>query len=134
MRFQHTQEQDDNAIIDMTPLIDIVFILLIFFILTASFQQQNTINIDRPQSTTNDSSDVVKLMVTIDKEGQISLDQGPIKLTDLSAYVKAKVSSTGSSSAVIQVDKDVTSDRLITVIDKIRIAGVANVAVATDKI
>ncbi|NQZ49232.1 MAG: biopolymer transporter ExbD [Moritella sp.] len=134
MRFQHTQEQDDNAIIDMTPLIDIVFILLIFFILTASFQQQNTINIDRPQSTTNDSSDVVKLMVTIDKEGQISLDQGPIKLTDLSAYVKAKVSLTGSSSAVIQVDKDVTSDRLITVIDKIRIAGVANVAVATDKI
>lgn len=70
MRFQHTQEQDDNAIIDMTPLIDIVFILLIFFILTASFQQQNTINIDRPQSTTNDSSDVVKLMVTIDKEGK----------------------------------------------------------------
>ena len=134
MRFQHTQEQDDNAIIDMTPLIDIVFILLIFFILTASFQQQNTINIDRPQSTTNDSSDVVKLMVTIDKEGQISLDKGPIKLTDLSAYVKAKVSSTGGSSAVIQVDKDVTSDRLITVIDKIRIAGVANVAVATDKI
>lgn len=133
MRYRHSSVEEGNATIDMTPLIDVVFILLIFFILTASFQQQNSLNIERPQSTVNDADDRVSLVVTVDKSGTIWLDNKNIKLALLTARIKERVAGSGASSAVIQVDKQVQSGRLIEVVDKIRIGGVDNVAIATEQ-
>lgn len=133
MRYRHSSVEEGNATIDMTPLIDVVFILLIFFILTASFQQQNSLKIERPQSTVNDADDRVSLVVTVDKSGTIWLDNKNIKLALLTARIKERVAGSGASSAVIQVDKQVQSGRLIEVVDKIRIGGVDNVAIATEQ-
>ncbi len=133
MRYRHSSVEEGNATIDMTPLIDVVFILLIFFILTASFQQQSSLNIERPLSAVNDADDRVSLVVTVDKSGTIWLDNKNTKLALLTARIKERVAGSGASSAVIQVDKQVQSGRLIEVVDKIRIAGVDNVAIATEQ-
>ncbi|AGH82350.1 TonB system transport protein ExbD2 [Psychromonas sp. CNPT3] len=131
MRFGHSNDLTDQANIDMTPLVDIVFILLIFFILSASFQKQNQIKIDRPQSQISDSVTSLVLMVSIDKQNIIWMDKEQIKASSLTSKIKQKAKNSNNLSVVIHVDKQVSSGNLIEVIDKIRIAGVNNVAVAT---
>ncbi|MDA0149958.1 MULTISPECIES: ExbD/TolR family protein [Vibrio] len=132
MRYRHSGDGGEQANVDMTPLIDVVFILLIFFILSASFQQQNQIKVERPNSQVTDAISSVSVMVTIDDQGQVWLDNQNVEVSMLTARVKQKASQANNVSVVIDVDKSVDSGRLIQVIDKVRIAGVNNVAVATE--
>lgn len=132
MRFRHNDASADQANVDMTPLIDVVFILLIFFILSASFQQQNQIRVERPSSQVTDSISSVSITVSVDEQGQIWLDNQAIEVAMLTTRVKQKSAQASNVSVVIDVDKSVDSGRLIQVIDKVRIAGVNNVAVATE--
>lgn len=132
MRYRHSGDGGEQANVDMTPLIDVVFILLIFFILSASFQQQNQIKVERPNSQVTDAISSVSVMVTIDEQGQVWLDNQNVEVSMLTARVKQKASQANNVSVVIDVDKSVDSGRLIQVIDKVRIAGVNNVAVATE--
>ncbi|MGF1909521.1 biopolymer transporter ExbD [Vibrio kasasachensis] len=132
MRFRHNDASAEQASVDMTPLIDVVFILLIFFILSASFQQQNQIRVERPSSQVTDSISSVSITVSVDDQGQIWLDNQAIEVAMLTTRVKQKSAQASNVSVVIDVDKSVDSGRLIQVIDKVRIAGVNNVAVATE--
>lgn len=132
MRFRHSEDSSEQANVDMTPLIDVVFILLIFFILSASFQQQNQIKVERPNSQVTDTISSVSVTVSVDQQGQIWLDNQAVEVAMLTSRVKQKVAQANNVSVVIDVDKSVDSGRLIQVIDKVRIAGVNNVAVATE--
>lgn len=132
MRFRHNDESGEQANVDMTPLIDVVFILLIFFILSASFQQQNQIKVERPNSQVTDSISNVSITVSVDEQGQIWFDNQPVEVELLTSRVKQKAAQASNVSVVIDVDKSVDSGRLIQVVDKVRIAGVNNVAVATE--
>ena len=132
MRFRHNDESGEQANVDMTPLIDVVFILLIFFILSASFQQQSQIKVERPNSQVTDSISNVSITVSVDEQGQIWFDNQPVEVELLTSRVKQKAAQASNVSVVIDVDKSVDSGRLIQVVDKVRIAGVNNVAVATE--
>ncbi|AWA99754.1 biopolymer transporter ExbD [Vibrio harveyi] len=132
MRFRHNDESGEQANVDMTPLIDVVFILLIFFILSASFQQQNQIKVERPNSQVTDSISNVSITVSVDEQGQIWFDNQPVEVELLTSRVKQKAAQASNVSVVIDVDKSIDSGRLIQVVDKVRIAGVNNVAVATE--
>lgn len=132
MRFRHSEESSEQANVDMTPLIDVVFILLIFFILSASFQQQNQIKVERPNSQITDSLSSVSVTVSVDEQGQIWLDNQAVEVAMLTSRIKQKFTQANNVSVVIDVDKSVNSGRLIQIIDKVRIAGVNNVAVATE--
>ncbi|MET2955256.1 biopolymer transporter ExbD [Vibrio harveyi] len=132
MRFRHNDESGEQPNVDMTPLIDVVFILLIFFILSASFQQQNQIKVERPNSQVTDSISNVSITVSVDEQGQIWFDNQPVEVELLTSRVKQKAAQASNVSVVIDVDKSVDSGRLIQVVDKVRIAGVNNVAVATE--
>lgn len=131
MQFKYNDEAESDANVDMTPLIDVVFILLIFFILSASFQQSQTLNIDRPSAQVQDNTDNTALMVSIDSNNTIWFQQQIVVASQLQKQIKQARLNGGQSSAIIDVDKSVDSGKLIEVIDKIRIAGVDNVAVAT---
>ncbi len=132
MRFRHNDESGEQPNVDMTPLIDVVFILLIFFILSASFQQQSQIKVERPNSQVTDSISNVSITVSVDEQGQIWFDNQPVEVELLTSHVKQKAAQASNVSVVIDVDKSVDSGRLIQVVDKVRIAGVNNVAVATE--
>ncbi|MFZ3532200.1 biopolymer transporter ExbD [Vibrio harveyi] len=132
MRFRHNDESGEQPNVDMTPLIDVVFILLIFFILSASFQQQSQIKVERPNSQVTDSISNVSITVSVDEQGQIWFDNQPVEVELLTSRVKQKAAQASNVSVVIDVDKSVDSGRLIQVVDKVRIAGVNNVAVATE--
>lgn len=132
MRFRHSEDSSEQSNVDMTPLIDVVFILLIFFILSASFQQQNQIKVERPNSQITDTISSISVTVSVDQQGQIWLDNQAVEVAMLTSRIKQKVAQANNVSVVIDVDKSVDSGRLIQVIDKVRIAGVNNVAVATE--
>ena len=131
MRFRHRAESDREAGIDMTPLIDIVFIMLIFFVLTASFENQQTIAVDRPSANTADRSEKKgALIVSIDASGMIWFENRNVAKSELTALIRYAMGSQ-TMTAVVNADKKVESGLLIEVVDRIRMAGVGNVAIAT---
>ena len=107
MRFEHRDGRERDAGIDMTPMMDIVFIMLIFFVLTASFTQTQTLDVERPSTASHDKSAPEALVVSVDRSNIIWFDGR-------------------------QVGKEEVTGLLIEVIDQIRLGGVANVAVATN--
>lgn len=130
MRSRFSNQQRDAVSLDLTPMIDMVFILLIFFLVTASFSKMNAIDIQRPDGATNDLSGSVSLVVAVDAENGIWLEGEPVDISQVRSQVKS-LSSSDHTSVVINADKTVNTGRLIAVLDQIRLAGVDNVAVAT---
>lgn len=131
MKFHHPEDGTQQAGIDMTPMMDIIFILLIFFVLSASFTQSQSLAVDRPSSLTKDKSVAESLVVTIDRHGVIWMDRRALAPGELTAAVRG-ASSGKTQNAVIHADRHVSSGLLIEVVDKIRLGGIVNVAVATE--
>ena len=128
MRFNRTPPSVVR--VDLTPMIDMVFILLIFFLVTASFNKLSAIDINRPDGVTNDVQGAVSLVVAIDKQNGVWLDGEPIAINALRQRVKL-LSSSDHTAVLINADRAVNTGRLIEVLDQVRLAGVDNVAVAT---
>jgi len=131
MKIKSFVTADESAHVDLTPLIDVVFILLIFFILSATFQQDSSIPVDRPSANSALQSENQSLSVTIDENGQLWFKEARVTLTKLKTLASIQVQAGPGSNAVIKADKQVPTGKLIEVIDGLRLAGVANVAVAT---
>ncbi|SGZ10828.1 Biopolymer transport protein ExbD/TolR [Moritella viscosa] len=131
MRHYHSLITPEKPDINMTPLIDIVFILLIFFLVSASFNNINNIDIKRPDSTVSDTKSAAHIVVSIDPKNNIWIKQKKIDVRLLKSEIKAQVLQHKQLSVVINADLTVTTGRLIDVLDQIRLAGVSNVAVAT---
>lgn len=124
---------DERVSLDLTPLIDIVFILLIFFLVTASFTKLNGVAVERPESSTNDLRSPQALVVSLDADGVIWLDRKPVALNQVRQRVAAAISGQGMDAAVINADRRVASGPLLELIDQVRLGGVAHVAVATEQ-
>jgi len=131
MKIKNYIDSDDNAQVDLTPLIDVVFILLIFFVLSASFNQEKIIPVERPSARSSQEQAVQSLQVNVDQKGVIWLDKEQLSKSQLRQAVHMRLSSLSSLNAVLNADKAVTTGRLIEIIDTLRIAGINDVAVAT---
>lgn len=131
MRHFHSLAEQDKPDINMTPLIDIVFILLIFFLVSASFNNIDSIDIKRPDSTVSDTKGAVNIIVSIDPKNNVWIKQRQIDVHFLKSEIKSQVIQHEQLSVVINADLSVTAGKLIEVLDQIRLAGVSNVAVAT---
>jgi len=129
MRSRFSRNNSDALTVDLTPMIDMVFILLIFFLVTASFNKMNAIDIQRPDGATNDLQGAVSLVVSIDAENGVWIEGEPVDIRKLRSRVK--VLRGEHTSVMLNADRSVDTGRLIEVLDQVRLAGVDNVAVAT---
>jgi len=132
MRTRFSRNNSDALTVDLTPMIDMVFILLIFFLVTASFNKMNAIDIQRPDGATNDMQGAVSLVVSIDAENGVWIEGEPVDIRKLRSRVKT-LSGGDHTSVMLNADRSVDTGRLIEVLDQVRLAGVDNVAVATAK-
>jgi len=132
MRTRFSRNNSDALTVDLTPMIDMVFILLIFFLVTASFNKMNAIDIQRPDGATNDMQGAVSLVVSIDAENGVWIEGEPVDIRKLRSRVKT-LSGGEHTSVMLNADRSVDTGRLIEVLDQVRLAGVDNVAVATAK-
>jgi len=132
MRFQR-RRNDDGDDIDISPLIDMVFILLIFFMVSTTFVKDQEIDVERPGAQSAQQASTKALRVYIDKESRVHVDGNPVKSWMLQSRVKQLLGSGDSGQVLVVVDRRVSSDKLLEVVDQCRLAGADHVGVATKK-
>jgi biopolymer transport protein ExbD len=117
--------------IQMTPLIDMVFILLIFFVVTTSFVSETGLDIRRPQSSSSETLPHENIPVAIGADGRITADGRRIGLLSIRPFLQKRLRTQPGLAVVLVADKAVSVDRVVRVMDEVRSAGINEVALAT---
>lgn len=119
--------------IDISPLIDMVFILLIFFMVSSTFTKDMQLELNRPgaSSASKSSSKVIRLY--IDKFSDIYLDGQPIKVWAIQGKLRDLLRVSTEKSVLVVTDLGVTADKLVEVVDQCRLSGAKDVGVATER-
>ena len=116
--------------LDMAPLIDMVFILLIFFLVTTSFVKETGVEVNRPAASTAVSKENVTILVGITKKDQIYIDNKEIDLRAVRINVERAMAEKPDGSVVIVADKNSNTGTAINVMDECRLAGAKDVSLA----
>ncbi|NPV38259.1 MAG: biopolymer transporter ExbD [Brevinematales bacterium] len=117
--------------INMTPVIDIVFQLLTFFMLTSTFIKSSAINVDLPASKTSDAQPVREVTVVLYRDGKITVNNQPVQKENLRSFVAQYAKEDSELVVTVQGDKRVDYGLLIEVMDAVRQAGVKRLSLAT---
>ena len=116
--------------LNMAPLIDMVFILLIFFVVTTSFVSETGLRIQRPQSSSSEALARESIPVAVNANGRIAVDGRRTALFSIRPLLQSKLRSRPGLAVVIVADKAVSVDRVVRVMDEVRGAGVTQIALA----
>ncbi|MCW8834496.1 MAG: biopolymer transporter ExbD [Colwellia sp.] len=127
------QAQEEKEEIDMTPMLDVVFILLIFFIVTASFVKEAGIDVNRPEAATAVKKERANILVAISDKGDIWINKRKVDIRSVQANIERLKAENPQGTVVIQADKKATTDTLIKVMDSARAAGVFDVSIAAQE-
>ncbi|MEK9766457.1 MAG: biopolymer transporter ExbD [Thalassolituus sp.] len=114
----------------MTPMLDIVFIMLIFFIVTTSFVKESGVTVNRPTASTAESKEGSSILVAIRANGEIWIDKRAIDMRAVRANVERLKVESPEGAVVIQADEYAPTGLLVKVMDQIRLAGIDNISVA----
>ena len=121
-----------NIEINVAPLIDIVFLLLIFFMLTSEFTDFKTIDMISPnQSSTSIQKNDLPIIINLSEDGLVEIDKIEIKLEDLSETIQMKLMNSKNKKIVISTLNKTKINNLIIVVDTIRSLGIENIALIT---
>lgn len=125
---------DDSDEINLTPMLDVVFIMLIFFIVTASFIKESGIDVNRPDAPVTESKpEDANILVVINANDEIWIDRRMIDPRALRANIQRLHAEHPLGSVVIQANKKSTNKMLVTVMDSSRSAGVYNISIADQR-
>jgi biopolymer transport protein ExbD len=132
---QHFQNlmDEEEATIDMTPMLDVVFIMLIFFIVTASFVKEAGIDVNRPEAATAVKKDRANILVAISDKGDIWINKRKVDVRAVQANIERLYAENPQGTVVIQADRKSTTDVLIKVMDAARAAGIEDVSIAAQE-
>jgi biopolymer transport protein ExbD len=131
MSKRKSSSDDDTGAIDLTPMLDVVFIMLIFFIVTANFIKEPGVEIERPDATTADLKNA-KILVAIDKDNKVWIDKNEIELNFVKDQLELMVAENPKSPVIIQADAKSNIKTLNFVAQQTREAGVADISIAAD--
>ena len=123
---------DDESEVNITPLIDIVFIMLIFFIVTATFVKEAGIDVNKPDAPTAEVKKKSNILIAIDANNSIWLDRRKIDIRSVVPNIKRLRAENPQGSVVIQADEESKNKMLVEVMDAVRQAGVYNIALAAE--
>jgi biopolymer transport protein ExbD len=128
---RYREKKSTEAVIDMTPMIDMVFILLIFFMVSTTFVKDMQIDIERPGAATQTVSSTKAVRLYIDQAGEVYLDGQPVRVWVIASRVRDLLAGQTSKSVLVVTDEGVPAGRLVEVVDQARQAGAEDVGVAT---
>lgn len=131
MRQRKKSETTDQ--IDISPLIDMVFILLIFFMVSTTFVKDMKLNLDRPGASMATAASSKSIRVYVDKSQNVYLEGARVRIWTLQSKLREVFQSKANKSVLVVIDKKVPSERLIQVVDYCKLAGAKDVGVATEK-
>jgi biopolymer transport protein ExbD len=124
-------EEEENEI-NLTPMLDVVFIMLIFFIVTASFIKEAGIQVERPDAPTAERQEDAAILIAISPNDEIWIDRRETDPRAVRGVIERLHAENPKGSIVIQADEESTNEMLVIVMEAAKQAGVVNVAIATD--
>ncbi|MEE8261026.1 MAG: biopolymer transporter ExbD [Gammaproteobacteria bacterium] len=133
MRRTHTEEQSTSIGVNLTPLIEMVFILLIFFLVTSSFVKESGIDVNRPTAQTATRMERGNIIIAINKDGEIWMDKQQVDVRSVRSHIERLHAQNPEGTVIILADQDSRTGLLVKVIDQARLAGVGNVAIAASQ-
>jgi biopolymer transport protein ExbD len=133
MRKRRMRDVEESEV-NLTPMLDVVFIMLIFFIVTASFVKESGIEVNRPDAATAEKKERGNILVAISQNNQIWVDKRQVDPRALRANIERLHAENPQGAVVIQADKESKNGLLVQVMDAARLAGVFNVSIAAEVI
>lgn len=121
---------DDRGDIDLTPMLDVVFIMLIFFIVTATFVRESGISVDRPESNDKPVAQANAILVAIGGDNSIWIERRNIDARAVRAVLERLHAESPASTVVVQANPKSDTDTLVRVLDASRQAGIFDIGIA----
>jgi biopolymer transport protein ExbD len=126
-------QEDNPSEIDLTPMLDVVFIMLIFFIVTASFIKEAGVEVNRPDASTSSKKDNVNILIAETATNEIWIDKRRVDKRAVRSVVERMHAENPKGAVVIQADKASKTGFLVETMDQVRLAGVQNVSIAASQ-
>jgi len=129
------QRDEDEAEINITPMLDVVFIMLIFFIVTTSFVREKGLDISRPQQSDRQQveEDIGQILVEIDSLSQIMVNKRSVSEQAVRANLERERAQQPRAPLIIAAHPDSTTNSLVVVLDAANVIGIDNISVATTR-
>ncbi|MEM1082117.1 MAG: biopolymer transporter ExbD [Pseudomonadota bacterium] len=126
---------EDEAEINITPMLDIVFIMLIFFIVTTSFVREKGLDISRPQQSEQQvvQEDNGQIVVKIDSLSQITINDRPVDERAVRANLEREYARLPQAPLIVASHPDANTKSLVVVLDSANVVGISNISVATTR-
>lgn len=125
------RESDKEASIDLTSMLDIVFIMLIFFIVTTSFVKESGIEVNRPTTKSASVEEKGSIIIAISANGEIWIDKHMVDIRAVRAHILRLKASMPEASVLIESDTLAKTGLLVEVMDQVRLAGIDGISIAT---
>ena len=127
------KKKEEESGIDLTPMLDVVFIMLIFFIVTTSFVKESGIDVSRPSAKTAKKKQRASILVAISQSGEIWIQRRKVDIRSVRANIERLHAESPEGTVVIQADKRAETGLLVDVMDQVRLAGVESIAVSASE-
>jgi len=126
------QAEEEEGTIDITPMLDVVFIMLIFFIVTATFIKEAGIDVDKPAAATAVVQEKASILIAIDATNNIWINRRQVDIRSVRSIIERLHAENPKGTVVIQADRESKNDALVQVMDASRRAGVYDIALAAN--
>ncbi|WP_394173987.1 ExbD/TolR family protein [Thalassotalea litorea] len=126
---KRTREEEEAAI-DMTPMLDIVFIMLIFFIVTTSFVKEAGIDVQKPKAANASKKPSANIFIAVRENGEIWMDKRVVDVERVSANIEKLLAEQPTDIVIIQADKGARHGVVVKVMDAIKDAGIDKISIA----
>lgn len=134
MRYRrHSAALEDENQIDLTPMLDVVFIMLIFFIVTTSFVKESGITVNQPSAETTAKQEGNNILIAISVNGEVWIDKQMVDVYALRGHVERLRAESPEAAVIIQADEQARSGLLVEAMDQVRLSGIENYAIAAKK-
>jgi len=133
MSRNNAKPEEEVQAIDLTPMLDVVFIMLIFFIVTATFIKEAGVEVNRPEATTWEERKDASILIAVNDKNEIWIDKNRVEPRGVRLVIERLLAENPKGSVVIQADNEAQVELLVEITNAAREAGVDNVAVSTEK-
>ncbi|MBV1876067.1 MAG: biopolymer transporter ExbD [Pseudomonadales bacterium] len=127
------RKEEEEKVADLTPMLDVVFIMLIFFIVTATFIKEAGVEIDRPDTKTAEAKKTVSLLVGVGADSSIWIDKKRVDVRNVRPLMERLHAENPKGGLVIQADSESKIEKVLAIMDAARTLGINQVAIASEE-
>jgi len=130
IRTRQSATEDDESEVNLTPMLDVVFIMLIFFIVTASFVREAGIQVERPSAVNTDLIKSGNILVAISQNGEVWIQKRRVGIDQVRSNIERLLAESPKASVIVQADRKSKNGVFVKVMDQAKQAGAQQVAIA----